>query len=159
MMNSRNAATDAPAITYLRMLLTLHPSNDISCTFSSPPFLSHSCCLAPSSLPEQFSPLAKKAHHSAPRKNPLQSTIGNNWQLIDVLPTHGFEGLKRGRVGGYRLQLTQRPHHALHTGLRPAVPWYSAHLIAGDKSSQGAVLHNHKAPPSASQQVLVNEIL
>jgi hypothetical protein len=70
---------------------------------------------------EQFGTVAKKAHHTAPRKDPDQVTIGDNGQLIDVLSAHDLKRTDRGSVRGNRSQLTQRPHHTLHAGLPPAV--------------------------------------
>jgi hypothetical protein len=106
---------------------------------------------APNSLLEQFGTVAKKAHHTAARKEPYQLTIRDNRQLIYVLPAHDLKCPDGGSVRHDRPQLTQRPHHTLHAGLRLAVSFHTADLLSRDKPGQIIVLYYYKTPAPTGQ--------
>src|SRR5206468_7282147 len=63
------------------------------------------------------------------------------------------------RVRGNGAQLTERAHHALHAGLRPAVAINSLYLMGRDQSGYPVVLDDDEAAASSSQHILVDEIL
>ena len=64
-----------------------------------------------------------------------------------------------GRVRSNGAQLTERAHHALHAGLRPAVAMDFLNLVGRDQSGYLLILDDDETAASGSQHILVDEIL
>lgn len=93
------------------------------------------------------------------REDPLEVSVEDNGQLVDVLAAHQFKCLDSWRIRSNGAQLTERPHHSLHAGLRPAVAIDSLNLMGRDQSGYTVILDDDEAAATGSQDILVDKIL
>jgi len=63
----------------------------------------------------------QEAHDVTAGKESFEVAVGYYWQLVNVIPTHHLERLECGGVWRNGAEFTQRPHHGLKAGLRPAI--------------------------------------
>lgn len=92
-------------------------------------------------------------------EDPLDATVGDNRQLVDVLAAHQFKRLEGRRIRGNGAQLIERAHHTLHAGLRPAVAIDFLYLMGRDQSRYPVILDDDETAASGSQDILVDKIL
>ena len=66
-------------------------------------------------------------------KESLKPSVGENRQLVDILPAHNLKRLDCRSVGRNCPELADGPHHSLHTRLCPAFTVHMFDLIWRDE--------------------------
>ena len=107
----------------------------------------------------QFCLSSQEAQDLTTGEDPLEVSVGENRQLIDVLAAHQFKRLDSRRIRGNGVQLGERAHHTLHTGLRPPVAIDFFHLMGRDQSGYPVILDDDEAATPGAQNMLVHKIL
>jgi hypothetical protein len=99
----------------------------------------------------QFCLSSQEAQDLTTGEDPLEVSVGENRQLIDVLAAHQFKRLDSRRIRGNGVQLGERAHHTLHTGLRPPVAIDFFHLMGRDQSGYPVILDDDEAATPGAQ--------
>src|SRR5262249_10722504 len=93
------------------------------------------------------------------RYDARKASVGDNWQLVDVLSAHYLKRLNDRSIRDNCLQLCDGAHRTLYTRLRPACTIDFGYLLWRDQSGYTVVLHDQKAAASRPQHEMVNKVL
>jgi hypothetical protein len=105
----------------------------------------------------QFCLSSQEAQDLTTGEDPLDVSVGDNRQLVDVLAAHEFKCLDGRRIRGNRAQLGERAHHTLHASLRPGVASDCFYLMSRDQSGYPVILDDDEAAASGPQNILVDK--
>ena len=89
----------------------------------------------------------------------LNTPIGDNRQLVNVLTAHRRKGFERWGFRRDGVELIKRTHDALYTCLRPVLAVDALQLMRCDQPNDLVVPFYDIAATAAAQQIFIDEVL